>query len=155
MFGNPPFGGAKFQSEHQRAQVQRIANLGGAGGTLDYVAAWFIKARVQERHRHRDPDRLRGPNSITQGEQVAQLWPVLFNRCGLEIAFAHRTFAWGSDARGKAHVHVVILGLDGREAAPGRKRLFSYPDVNADPRKRNTPRSHPTCSTPADWPTRI
>ena len=72
-------------------------------------------------------------NSITQGEQVAQLWPILFNRCGLEIAFAHRTFAWGSDARGKAHVHVVIIGLDGGGAVPGRKRLFSYPDINGDP----------------------
>ena len=30
-------------------------------------------------------------NSITQGEQVAQLWPLLFDRCKLEIAFAHRT----------------------------------------------------------------
>ena len=47
-------------------------------------------------------------NSITQGEQVAQLWPILFARANLAIAFAHRTFAWGSDARGKAHVHVVI-----------------------------------------------
>ena len=134
IFGNPPFGGAKFQSEHQRAQVQRIANLGGTGGTLDYVAAWFIKAGE---YTTGTDTRTRigfvATNSITQGEQVAQLWPVLFNRCGLEIAFAHRTFAWGSDARGKAHVHVVILGLDGREAVPGRKRLFSYPDVNGDP----------------------
>ncbi|MCY3690341.1 MAG: class I SAM-dependent DNA methyltransferase, partial [Gammaproteobacteria bacterium] len=72
-------------------------------------------------------------NSITQGEQVAQLWPVLFERCGLEIDFAHRTFAWGSDARGKAHVHVVILGLDRREVAQSEKRLFSYSDINADP----------------------
>ena len=55
--------------------------------------------------------RRKDTNSITQGEQVAQLWPILFERCGLEIAFAHRTFAWGSDARGKAHVHVVIIGL--------------------------------------------
>ena len=72
-------------------------------------------------------------NSITQGEQVAQLWPVLFGRYELEIAFAHRTFAWGSDARGKAHV--IILGLDRREAARKRrkKRLFSYPDINGDP----------------------
>ena len=44
VFGNPPFGGAKFQSKEQRAQVHRIANLGGAGGTLDYVTAWFFKA---------------------------------------------------------------------------------------------------------------
>ena len=44
VFGNPPFGGAKFQSEEQRAQVRRIAALGKSGGTLDYVTAWFIKA---------------------------------------------------------------------------------------------------------------
>ena len=44
VFGNPPFGGAKFQSAGQRSQVRRIAALGGSGGTLDYVAAWFIRA---------------------------------------------------------------------------------------------------------------
>ena len=113
LFGNPPFGGAKFQSKAQRAQVRRIADLGGTGGTLDYVTAWFIKAGE-----YANGTRTRigfvATNSITQGEQVAQLWPILFDRCGLEIAFAHRTFACGSDARGKAHVHVVIVGLDGR-----------------------------------------
>ena len=131
MFGNPPFGGAKYQSTAQRAQVRGIADLGGTGGTLDYVTAWFIKAGE-----YVGPGTRIGfvaTNSITQGEQVAQLWPILFDRCGLEIAFAHRTFAWGSDARGKAHVHVVIIGLDGREEVPRRKRLFSYPDINGDP----------------------
>lgn len=44
VFGNPPFVGAKMQSEAQRAQVRQIAKLGGSGGTLDYVAAWFLKA---------------------------------------------------------------------------------------------------------------
>ena len=132
VFGNPPFGGAKFQSTTQRAQVRRIADLGGTGGTLDYVTAWFIKAGE-----YADGTGIRigfvATNSITQGEQVAQLWPILFDRCGLEIAFAHRTFAWGSDARGKAHVHVVIIGLDAREAVRGRKRLLSYPDTKGDP----------------------
>ena len=132
VFGNPPFGGAKFQSKAQRAQVRRIADLGGSGGTLDYVTAWFIKAGEYARGTGTRVGFVT-TNSITQGEQVAQLWPILFNRCGLEIAFAHRTFAWGSDARGKAHVHVVILGLDGRDAVPGRKRLFSYPDINGHP----------------------
>ena len=132
VFGNPPFGGSKFQSTVQRAQVRRIADLGGAGGTLDYVTAWFIKAGE---YASGTSTRIGfvATNSITQGEQVAQLWPILLDRCGLEIAFAHRTFAWGSDARGKAHVHVVIIGMDGREAVPGRKRLFSYPDINGDP----------------------
>ncbi len=72
-------------------------------------------------------------NSITQGEQVAQLWPLLFDRYGLEISFAHRTFEWGSDARGKAHVHVVIIGLDRKVNAPDQRRLFSYAKISGDP----------------------
>ncbi len=132
VLGNPPFVGAKYQTSEQRAQVRGVAALGKSGGTLDYVAAWFIKAGKYVQ----GGDARVGfvaTNSITQGEQVAQLWPVLFGRCKLEIAFAHRTFAWGSDARGKAHVHVVILGLDRREAARAEKRLFSYPDIHGDP----------------------
>ncbi len=132
VLGNPPFVGSKYQTPDQREQVRGIAALGKSGGTLDYVAAWFIKAGEYVN----GGDARIGfvaTNSITQGEQVAQLWPVLFERCKLEIAFAHRTFAWGSDARGKAHVHVVILGLDRREAARAEKRLFSYPDINGDP----------------------
>ncbi len=187
IMGNPPFIGAKFQSEVQRKQVRTIAGLGGSGGTLDYVAAWFIKAgqyvanspsplagegaRLSEPLRanlvaagegvtsfapqtRRDPSpdptghplpqgerginkRIRiafvSTNSITQGEQVAQLWPILFDRLHLEIFFAHRTFSWGSEARGKAHVHVVIIGLTHRDNEPDEKRLFSYPDIKGDP----------------------
>ena len=132
LFGNPPFGGAKFQTAAQRVQVRHIAALGGSGGTLDYVAAWFVKAGDYVR-RGRARIGFVATNSITQGEQAAQLWPLLFDRCKLEIAFAHRTFAWGSDARGKAHVHVVVLGLDRREDARPEKRLFSYPDLDGDP----------------------
>jgi hypothetical protein len=131
VFGNPPFLGAKVQSEAQRAQVRRIAALGGSGGTLDYVAAWFIKASVYVQ-KARARIGFVATNSITQGEQAPQLWPLLF-RAGLEIAFAHRTFAWGSDARGKAHVHVVVIGLTRREDEPTEKRLFSYDDINGDP----------------------
>ena len=128
LFGNPPFVGSKKQSDVQRAQVRRIAKLYGAGGTLDYVAAWFLKggeyvqggeARIA----------FVATNSITQGEQVAQLWPKLFNERRLEIAFAHRTFVWP----GKAAVHCVIVGLDQRGAEPSEKRLFSYPDQKGRP----------------------
>ena len=134
VLGNPPFVGAKFQSPEQRERVRRIAALGKSGGTLDYVTAWFIKAGeyVQQ-----SAARIGfvATNSITQGEQVAQLWPILFDRCKLDIAFAHRTFAWGSDARGMAHVHVVIIGLAKRDDAPREKRLFSYDDPKSDPQE--------------------
>ena len=139
VFGNPPFGGSKFQSSEQRAQVRRVAALGGSGGTLDYVAAWFIRAgdyvwRAQPAEASKSPRiGFVATNSITQGEQVAQLWPLLLDHRRLEIAFAHRTFAWGSDARGKAHVHVVIIGLDAAGHAPRERRLFAYEDINGEP----------------------
>lgn len=132
VLGNPPFAGAKYQSEKQRGQVRAIARLGGSGGTLDYVTAWFIKAGEYVANSHARIGFV-GTNSITQGEQVSQLWPVLFGRSGLEISFAHRTFAWGSDARGKAHVHVVIIGLSRRDDEPPVKRLFTYDDIKGDP----------------------
>lgn len=132
VLGNPPYSGSKVQGDRQRAQVKRIAALGGSGGTLDYVAAWFIKAGEYVQGT-RAKIAFVGTNSITQGEQVAQLWPVLFGRWGLEISFAHRTFAWSSDAPGMAHVHVVIIGLVQRKDEPKIKRLFSYPDLNSDP----------------------
>lgn len=123
---------SKYQSPLQRGQVQRIASLGGSGGTLDYVAAWFVKAGEYV-NRGNVRIGLVATNSITQGEQVAQLWPILFGRHHLEIAFAHRTFAWGSDARGMAHVHVVVIGLSLNSQEPPIKRLFSYDDLRGDP----------------------
>lgn len=149
VLGNPPFGGAKYQTEVQRAQVHRIADLGKSGGTLDYVTAWFLKAGEYLHRGIETQRRSAGPaaaantvrplrigfvatNSITQGEQVGQLWPLIFDRLGLEIAFGHRTFAWKSDIRKQASVHVVIVGLTLVADAPKDRRLFSYPDVKGD-----------------------
>ncbi len=131
VFGNPPFIGSKYQSALQRSQVRSIAKPAGAGGTLDYVAAWFLKATA---YFGRGDGKIGfvATSSITQGEQVAQLWPAIFGR-GFEISFAHRTFAWGSDARGKAHVHVVIIGLCPSQNCGNSRRLFSYATYKADP----------------------
>jgi len=118
----------------QREQMARVIDAPSRRpGSLDYVAAWFIKAGRYLQANKRIRIAFVATNSISQGEQVAQLWPILFDRHGLEIAFAHRTFSWGSEARGKAHVHVVIVGLAHREHEPVEKRLFSYPDIKGDP----------------------
>ena len=63
-------------------------------------------------------------NSITQGEQAGILWTELFSRYHVKIHFGHRTFAWESEARGKAHVHVVIIGLAAFDT--GNKRIYDY-----------------------------
>ncbi len=136
VFGNPPFIGQSYQSKFQREQMARIIDAkSGRAGSLDYVTAWFLKAGAYVGHGGVKPPRIGfvATNSITQGEQVAQLWPLLFERYKLEIAFAHRTFEWGSDARGKAHVHCVIIGLAHRNYAPEWKRLFSYEDIKGEP----------------------
>lgn len=104
----------------------------GRGGSLDYVTAWFIKAGAYVQGTNAKIGFV-STNSVTQGEQVAQLWPILFAKHHLEIAFAHRTFAWGSDAKGVAHVHVVIVGLALAGQEPKDKRLFTYPNIKGDP----------------------
>jgi hypothetical protein len=133
VLGNPPFGGSKYQTPEQREQVREIAQLGGSGGTLDFVTPWFVKAGGYVRRNPACRIGFVATNSITQGEQVAQLWPILFHRYQFEIDYAHRTFAWGSDARGMAHVHVVIIGLSHRSNERPLKRLFTYDDIRGDP----------------------
>lgn len=132
VFGNPPFGGFVQRDGIRQRQMAILATLGASGSRLDYVTAWFLKAGqyVQSGDAH---IAFVSTNSITQGEQVAQLWPTLFDNYGLEIAFGHRTFQWLSDARGGAHVHCVIVGLTKRKDEPKEKRLFSYEDINGDP----------------------
>jgi hypothetical protein len=132
VFGNPPFVGAKYQTPQQREQVHRIANLNKKKGSLDYVACWFLKAAAYVQKGNAKIGFV-ATNSITQGEQVAELWPLLFDRYHLEISYAHRTFAWGSEARGKANVHVVIIGLAKRDQVTGIRRLFDYEDIKGNP----------------------
>jgi hypothetical protein len=133
ILGNPPFVGFVMRGANQQEQASNLMRrLGASGSRLDYVTAWFLKAGEYLQTSHARVGFV-ATNSITQGEQVAQLWPTLFDRFRLEISFAHRTFAWGSDARGRAHVHCVILGLCRRDAEPAEKRLFSYREYDADP----------------------
>lgn len=133
VFGNPPFIGFVMRGAHQQDQASGLmARLGASGSRLDYVCAWFLKAGEYVQSGNAKIGFV-ATNSITQGEQVAGVWPALFDRYHLEICFAHRTFAWGSDARGVAHVHCVIIGLAKRAAAPADRRLFSYDSQDGEP----------------------
>ena len=134
VFGNPPFVGSQLRSATQGRQLRRIAELNGGTGHLDYVTAWFFQAGKYVQA-EKAKIAFVATNSITQGEQVATLWPVLLERYGLEITFAHRTFEWSSEARGKAHVHVVVIGLAPRAVAPSRRVLYSYDDLRGPPER--------------------
>jgi hypothetical protein len=124
VLGNPPFIGAKEKTDHQREDLDGVwADVKGHR-ILDYVCAWYRKAAE-----YIQGTQIRcafvSTNSITQGEQVGLFWKTLFDRFGISITFAHRTFPWTSEARGKAHVHVVIIGFSAIKDSAS-KRLFEY-----------------------------
>jgi hypothetical protein len=92
-------------------------------GVLDYVCCWYLRA-AQYIRGTKIAVGFVSTNSITQGEQPGVLWPRLFGLLGIKIHFAHRTFAWESEARGKAHVHVVIIGFGAFDTQD--KRIYEY-----------------------------
>ena len=121
ILGNPPFGGSKYATADHRRQIASMADTRKGGGTLDYVAGWFLKASEYAGKNIRIG--FVATNSITKGEQVGQLWPSILDSYGMEISFAYRSFKWSSKARGAANVHVVILGL-AKKGTVDMKRLF-------------------------------
>ena len=130
ILGNPPFIGHQYRSDDQVADHTMIWGTKGRFGRLDYVSCWYRKALDYIRANTAIRVAFVSTNSITQGEQASILWSYMFQN-GAHIRFAHRTFQWASDARGKAAVHCVIIGfaLD----APTRRRLFEYDDIKGDP----------------------
>jgi len=125
VLGNPPFVGAKYMSDAQRADVAPIFAPLKGGGLLDFVAAWYLKASAYIKQNPAIDVAFVSTNSITQGEQVAALWPPLL-QAGVKIRFAHRTFQWSNEGKGVAAVHCVIIGFGLRE--PERCTLFDYAD---------------------------
>ena len=133
VFGNPPFSGDHMQSADEKVFVKNIFKENGITGALDFVTTWFLKAGEYVKGNHKIQIAFVATNSITQGEQVAPLWTALYDRHQLEITFAHRTFAWGSEVKGKAQVHVVIIGLARQSEAPPQRRLFFYETLKSAP----------------------
>ncbi|MCX6982886.1 MAG: class I SAM-dependent DNA methyltransferase [Verrucomicrobia bacterium] len=123
VLGNPPFVGKKEQSTEQKADMDAVWGEVKGAGVLDFVTAWY---RLAADYIHGTEIKVAfvSTNSISQGEQVSVLWSYLLSRFRVKIHFAHRTFAWESEARGKAHVHVVIIGFGLRDVP--EKRLYDY-----------------------------
>ncbi len=122
VLGNPPFVGHQWRNAEQQEDMANVWGVKGRFGRLDYVTCWF---RCASEYISDTSIRVGfvATNSITQGEQVSTLWAALFER-GVQIDFAHRTFPWVSEARGKAHVHVVIIGFS--IVGKPTKRIYDY-----------------------------
>ncbi len=115
IMGNPPFVGYSLQSKEQKEDILSIyvdekGKSYKTAGKIDYVSGWYFKA-AQFMQGTSIRTAFVSTNSITQGEQVAGVWKPLYERFGIHIDFAHRTFRWDSEASLKAHVHCVIVGF--------------------------------------------
>ncbi|MBQ6474162.1 MAG: hypothetical protein IJJ33_19400, partial [Victivallales bacterium] len=157
ILGNPPFIGARMMTPDQKADLLDVfgpkwRNL----GNLDYVCGWHRKAAGLMRGTGVRAAFV-STNSICQGGQVADLWQGLIRECGVHLDFAHRTFCWDSDSRGKARVHCVVVGFscapnpvppfvcDGGRRIPCahlNPYLIDAPDVFVGSRQ------HPRCGVP-------
>ena len=140
IMGNPPFVGYSLQTKKQKDDILSIyvdekGKPYKTAGKIDYVSGWYFKASELMQNTN-IKTALVSTNSITQGEQVAGVWKPLYERFGIHIDFAHRTFRWDSESNSKAHVHCVIIGFSSCKNSAKRKlysneRLQLIDNINA------------------------
>lgn len=120
--GNPPYKGSKWQTNEQKSDLENVwAKHSKLSKTTDFVTGWF--ARFFD-YADREPNAIAAfvaTNSVCQGEQASDVWPVAFSR-GYEIRFAHTSFKWTNLAANNAGVTVVVVGLGKKSGLS--KKLF-------------------------------
>ncbi|MDB5969059.1 MAG: Type restriction enzyme methylase subunit YeeA [Hydrocarboniphaga sp.] len=129
--GNPPYKGGTEQNAIQKSDMKALfESETDSWKSLDYVSGWFIKF-ARYAIATRAACAFVSTNSITQGEQVARLWPLILGG-GLRIRFAYTSFKWANLAAHNAGVTVVIIGLSTNSAS----KVSLYEEAGDDGVKR-------------------
>jgi len=126
ILGNPPFVGASMMNATQKNDATAVFGKIKLSNSIDYVGAWFHLAADYIKGTNTEVSFV-ATNSITQGEQVAPLWSKMVGEYGTIINFAYRTFKWSNEAKGKAAVHCVIIGLGSKT----KSKKFIFENNNA------------------------
>lgn len=121
ILGNPPYLGARNQDKNQKDDMAIVFRGKEEYKDSDYVLCWFLKgARFIEKINSKFA--FVTTSSISQGSQIAYFWPEIFER-GQEIDFAHQAFKWTNNAKDKAGIVCVIIGVQNSKS--NSKRLFT------------------------------
>ena len=116
IMGNPPYLGSSLQNKEQKKDKD-IVFIGQKNyKDLDYIACWFYKG-AQYIQNSKAQCAFVSTNSLCQGEQVSMLWRPVFNM-DIEISFAYNSFLWGNNAKNKAAVFCIIVGLRSKSTEP-------------------------------------
>ena len=121
ILGNPPYQGARKQNKSQKNDMSVVFKNISGFNSLDYISCWFLNVSRFLQNTHYSSAFV-STNSLCQGEQVSLLWPHIFKMKN-EISFCHTAFPWNNNAKGKAVVAVVIVGL--RQLSNKSKFLIS------------------------------
>lgn len=113
VFGNPPYLGTRKQSSDCKFDMQLCFDKYNSDyKKLDYISCWFIKGAEYIKGNNSQYAFV-STNSISQGEQVALLWPLIFDN-DVKIQFAHTSFKWTNNAKNNAGVTCVVIGISSK-----------------------------------------
>lgn len=127
VLGNPPYLGFGSRSAEQTSDMQHCMSGFNTFKRMDYISAFFWKGAqyIQDG----GALALVSTNSICQGMQASSLFKPIFE-LGVEIDFAYQSFPWSNNAKDKAAVHVIVVGLNSK---PKLKAI--YKEVDGDIQK--------------------
>ena len=121
VFGNPPYLGTRKQSvDNKYDMAVTFQKYNSDYKKLDYIACWFIKG-AEYIGNSKSLCAFVSTNSITQGEQVNLLWPLIFD-IDIYISFAYLSFKWSNNAKHNAGVTCVIIGLTTQK---GQRKIYN------------------------------
>jgi hypothetical protein len=120
VVGNPPYAGSRTQNDSQRLDMKKVFENVKGYKNLDYISCWFLLAAKFIKNKKAEFCFV-STNSISQGEQVELLWPNIY-KLNVEIGFAYPSFKWTNNAKNKAGVFCVIIGI--RNLSDKEKFIF-------------------------------
>lgn len=123
ILGNPPYVGGMYQTSEQKEDVRELMGHIVGFGELDYITCWFYKASLLIEKNPKIKCAFVSTNSICQGQQVLVFWKELIENKKIKISFAYQSFIWNNEAKGKAKVHCIIVGI-GKNIELVDKELF-------------------------------
>lgn len=114
ILGNPPYVGARKQSELQKTDLDVVFSKFDKYRDLDYISCWFYKASEYLERFNNIKCAFVSTNSICQGQQVAILWDKVLKN-DLEIGFVYQAFKWTNNAKKNAGVVCIIVSIQNHD----------------------------------------
>lgn len=120
--GNPPYVGDKKQSDSQKNDMQCVfAGFTTRWRSFDYICGFIFKAADYLSRTNGAASGFVSTNSVSQGMQVAEFWPLVLSKAYLR--FAVLSFKWTNLAAHNAGVTCVIVGLGANERQSSAKLI--------------------------------